>query len=98
MERILVIDDDPAVTSLLRRGLGYEGYKVEVADNGPVGLSLAREHSPDLVILDIMLPGMSGHEVLKRLRMVDYKLPVIFLTAKDASADEILGLELGADD
>ncbi|HEX2916375.1 MAG TPA: response regulator transcription factor [Chloroflexia bacterium] len=98
MERILVIDDDPAVTSLLRRGLGYEGYKVEVADSGPDGLALARDYSPDLVILDVMMPGMSGHEVLKRLRSVDDKLPVIFLTAKDASSDEVLGLELGADD
>ena len=98
MQHILTIDDDPAVTSLLKRGLSYEGYRVDVAGSGEAGLALAREHPPDLAILDIMMPGMSGLEVLQRLRAADPQLPVIMLTAKDAPADQVQGLEAGADD
>jgi len=98
MQHILVIDDDPAITSVLKRGLSYEGYAVESAGSGEAGLSLAREHAPDLVILDIMMPGMNGLEVLQRLRAADARLPVIMLTAKDAPADQVQGLEAGADD
>ena len=89
MQRILAIDDDPSVTSLLKRGLAYEGYAVDSAASGEAGLSLAREHAPDLVVLDIMMPGMSGLEVLQRLRAADARLPVIMLTAKDAPADQV---------
>jgi DNA-binding response OmpR family regulator len=98
MQRILAIDDDPAVTSLLKRGLAYEGYAVDVAGSGEAGLALAREHHPDLAILDIMMPGMSGLEVLRRLHAADPQLPVIMLTARDAPADQVQGLEAGADD
>lgn len=98
MQRILVIDDDPAVRSLLKRGLTYEGFAVDAADSGEAGLSLAREQPPDLVILDIMMPGIDGIEVLRRLRMVDAQLPVLLLTAKDAPKDQVAGLETGADD
>lgn len=98
MQRILVIDDDPAVTSLLKRGLSYEGYAVETAASGESGLAMAREHPPDLVILDIMMPGLSGLDVLQRLRAADERLPVLLLTAKDAPADQVQGLESGADD
>lgn len=98
MQRVLVIDDDPAVTSLLKRGLSYERFDVETASDGEEGLRLARECYPDLVVLDIMMPGMDGLEVLRRLRAGDSQLPVLMLTARDASADEILGLEHGADD
>lgn len=98
MQRILVIDDDPAVTGLLRRGLSYERFDVDTAPSGQEGLALARERYPDLVILDIMMPGMDGLEVLRRLRAADAQLPVIMLTARDTSADEIQGLEYGADD
>jgi DNA-binding response OmpR family regulator len=98
MQRILAIDDDPSVTSLLKRGLAYEGYAVDVAGTGAAGLALAREHAPDLVVLDIMMPGMNGLEVLRRLRAADARLPVIMLTAKDAPADQVNGLEAGADD
>jgi DNA-binding response OmpR family regulator len=98
MQRILAIDDDPSVTSLLKRGLAYEGYLVDIAGTGIAGLALAREHAPDLVVLDIMMPGMNGLEVLQRLRAADARLPVIMLTAKDAPADQVQGLESGADD
>ena len=98
MQRILVIDDDPAVTSVLRRGLSYEGFAVDTASSGAEGLEIARERSPDLVILDVMMPGMDGLEVLSRLRAADEGLPVLFLTAKDAPADQIQGLQRGADD
>lgn len=98
MQRILVIDDDPAVTSLLKRGLSYEGFLVDAANKGEAGLALAREHPPDLAILDIMMPGMDGFTVLQRLRAADPQLPVLFLTAKDAPSDQIHGLEVGADD
>jgi DNA-binding response OmpR family regulator len=98
MQRILAIDDDPSVTSLLKRGLAYEGYVVDSASTGAAGLAVAREHPPDLVVLDIMMPGMNGLEVLQRLRAADAHLPVIMLTAKDAPADQVTGLEAGADD
>jgi DNA-binding response OmpR family regulator len=98
MQHILTIDDDPAVTSLLKRGLSYEGYRVDVAASGEMGLALARERPPDLVVLDIMMPGINGLEVLRRLRAADDRLPVIMLTAKDAPSDQINGLEAGADD
>jgi DNA-binding response OmpR family regulator len=98
MQRILAIDDDPSVTSLLKRGLSYEEYNVDIAGTGEAGLALAREHPPALVVLDIMMPGISGLEVLRRLRAADPRLPVIMLTAKDAPADQVHGLEAGADD
>ncbi len=98
MQRILVIDDDPAVTSVLKRGLSYEGFAVGTAGSGPEGLDIARDRHPDLVILDIMMPGLDGLEVLRRLHAADPQLPVLLLTAKDAPADQIQGLELGADD
>lgn len=98
MQRILVVDDDPAVTSLLKRGLSYEGFAVETAPTGMEGLGIARERYPDLVILDIMMPGIDGLEVLRRLRSADPQLPVLMLTAKDAPSDQVEGLQTGADD
>ena len=98
MQRILVIDDDAAVTSLLKRGLSYEGFAVETAKSGVEGLVIARERPADLVILDVMMPGLSGFEVLQRLRVADDNLPVLMLTAKDAPDDQVQGLEAGADD
>lgn len=97
-ERILAIDDDSNVTSVLKRVLGYEGYTVDIAGSGKEGLDMARQRPPDLVILDIMMPGIDGLEVCRRLRSVDYKLPILMLTAKDAISDQVLGLETGADD
>ncbi len=98
MQRILVIDDDPAVTSLLKRGLSYEGFAVDTAKSGVEGLTIARERPSDLVILDVMMPGLNGFEVLQRLRAADEHLPVLMLTAKDAPGDQVQGLESGADD
>ena len=97
MEQILVIEDDPAIRDLLRRGLAYEGYKVAVTNDGPTGLTAARDNPPDVVILDWMMPGMDGLEVCRRLRTVS-NVPILMLTAKDAIADRVLGLESGADD
>ena len=95
--RILVVDDDPAVTSLLRRGFTYEGFQVDTAASGPDALGLARERPPALVVLDIMMPGMDGLEVCRRLRAADSSLPILLLTAKDAPTDQIVGLDTGAD-
>ena len=98
MHRILVVDDDPSITSVLRRGLAYESFDVDTAVSGIQALEIARERYPDLVILDRMMPGLDGTEVLRRLRSADERLPVIMLTAKDAPSDQVAGLEGGADD
>jgi two-component system response regulator MprA len=95
--RILVIEDDEAILKFLRRGLAYEGYTVDTAEDGPAGLALARDNPPDLVVLDLMLPGMDGLEVCRRLR-AGGPLPIIILTAKDTVTDRIQGLDMGADD
>lgn len=96
--RILVVDDDPAVTTLLARGLRYEGYAVDVAQSGEDALQLVKRGRPDLVVLDVMMPGLDGFEVCRRLRATYDKLPILMLTAKDASTDQVQGLDLGADD
>jgi len=96
-ERILIIEDDPAILKLLQRGLIYEGYTVDIATEGRNGLNLAREHHPDLVVLDIMLPGMDGLEVCRRLRLGG-GIPILMLTAKDTVQDRVQGLDAGADD
>ena len=98
MPRILVIDDDPTVTSVLKRGLVYDGHTVDTAASGTQGLTIARDRVPDLVVLDVMLPGLDGYEILARLRRANANVPVLMLTAKDAAEDQVRGLELGADD
>ena len=95
--RILVVDDDPEIVSFVRRGLAYEGYKVDTAADGSEALAKAREKEPDLVILDIMMPGIDGIEVSKRLRQGG-DVPILMLTAKGTVADKVVGLESGADD
>ena len=97
-KRVLVIDDDPGVTAVLRRGLTCDGYRVDTAGTGPQGLAMISEASPDLVILDLMLPGLDGMAVLERLRSADAELPVLLLTARDRPVDQVRGLEQGADD
>ncbi len=96
-ERILIIEDDQQILKLLQRGLAYEGYTVDTATDGRMGLILARDHTPDLVILDWMLPGMDGLEVCHRLR-TGGSIPILMLTAKDTVQDRIQGLDAGADD
>ena len=96
-ERILVIEDEPKISDLIKRGLIYEGYTVDVANDGEQGLSRARDNQPDLVILDLMLPGIDGFEVCKRLRAAD-DVPILMLTARDAVTDKVKGLDSGADD
>ncbi len=96
-ERILIIEDDPAILKVLQRGLSYEGYTVDIATDGYEGLARVSEHRPDLVILDWMLPGLDGLEVCRRLRDVG-RLPILMLTAKDAVQDRVQGLDAGADD
>src|SRR5947209_19283126 len=95
---ILIVDDDSRVTGALRRTLAYEGYQVSVAGNGEQALMVARTKPPDLVILDLMLPGIDGLEVCRRLRSAGDSIAVLMLTARDAVADRVIGLETGADD
>jgi DNA-binding response OmpR family regulator len=97
-ERLLLIEDDAAIVAGLRLSLSLEGYEVVTAADGEAGCRLAVEDPPDLVLLDIMLPGMHGLEVLRRLRAVDPDLPVLILTARGEEGDKVLGLQLGADD
>jgi len=96
-DTILVIEDEERIADFLRRGLTFEGYKVLVANDGPGGLSIARDQPPDVVILDWMLPGLDGLEVCRRLRAAG-PTPILMLTAKDAVPDRVAGLDAGADD
>ena len=95
--RILVVDDDPTVSEVVARYLERDGYVVETASNGRRALDRALTEPPDLVVLDLMLPGMDGLEVCRRLRALA-PVPVIILTARGQESDRIIGLELGADD
>lgn len=95
--RILVVDDDPGIVGFLKRGLIYEGYTVEIANDGTEALAKAREREPDLVIMDIMMPGIDGIEVSQRLRRAS-DVPILMLTAKGTVADRVAGLDSGADD
>src|SRR5438132_3995093 len=94
---VLVVDDDAKIAAALRRALIYEGYHVEVAPDGQIALNRARERMPDLAILDIMMPGIDGLEVCRRLRAAG-DVPILMLTAKDGTADRVVGLDSGADD
>lgn len=96
--RILVVEDDARMANLLARGLGEEGYQVAVARDGMEGLSMARTEGLDLILLDVMLPGIDGMEVVRRLRAAGHRTPVLMLTARDSCADIVAGLDLGADD
>jgi two-component system alkaline phosphatase synthesis response regulator PhoP len=99
-QRILVIEDEINIQELIKYNLEKNGYKVILADNGIAGLNEAVENVPDLILLDLMLPGLDGLEVCKRLRMEKRtkKIPIFMLTAKSEELDKVLGLELGADD
>lgn len=95
--RVLVVDDDPTVSDVVRRYLERAGFAVDNAGDGPTALALAALRSPDLVVLDLMLPGMSGLEVCRRLRR-ESDVPVVMLTALGEESDRVVGFETGADD
>jgi two-component system response regulator RegX3 len=95
--RILIIEDEPGLAESVRYALESEGFDVNVASGGVSGLDAARRNSPDLVVLDLMLPEMSGLDVCRQIRLSS-DVPIIMLTAKDSEADKVTGLELGADD
>jgi two-component system response regulator RegX3 len=96
-QRVLVVEDEPGLAESVRYALDVEGFDVLVSDTGVAGLESARVNDPDLVVLDLMLPGMSGLDVCRQIRRSS-DVPIIMLTAKDAEADKVAGLELGADD
>jgi len=96
--RVLIVEDDPAILRGLKDNLLVESYEVLTASDGEAGYRLIREQMPDLVILDLMLPGMSGYEVCRKLRQEGNPTPILMLTARGEEADRVLGLDLGADD
>jgi two-component system response regulator MprA len=96
--RILVVDDDPAVRDSLRRSLTFNGYEIDVAGDGQRGLAAVAQRRPDLVVLDVMMPGLDGLETCRRLRAAGEDLPVLMLTAREAISDRVSGLDAGADD
>lgn len=98
MPRILIIDDEPEMVRGLEDNLRFEGYQTLAATNGKDGLGLALREAPDLILLDIMMPEMSGWDVCRALRQKGIDVPVIMLTARGEEVDRVLGLELGADD
>jgi len=98
MNKILVVDDEPAMREGLADNLLFEGYQVDTAEDGKVALNKIAESPYDLIVLDVMMPELSGFDVCKKLRMDGNKVPVILLTAKGEEIDRVLGLELGADD
>ena len=98
MNRVLVVEDDEAMAVALSDGFAYEGYEVSVARDGEAGLRMAREETPDIMILDVMLPKVTGLEICKVLRGEGSSLPIIMLTARGQEIDKVLGLKLGADD
>lgn len=95
--RLLVVDDDPRILTMMRRVLEVEGYAVALAADGPAALDARRRDEPDLVILDLMLPGMDGLEVCRAMRR-ESAVPVLMLTARDEATDKVAGLDCGADD
>jgi two-component system response regulator MprA len=96
--RLLVVEDDRSIASVLRRGLSFEGYHVDLADSGTRALELVREHVPDRIVLDLMIPGVDGVEVCRRIRAAGEEMPILMLTARDEVVDRVGGLDAGADD
>ena len=97
-EIVLVVEDDPTLRLGLPKTLRSEGFRVEVAKTGPEGIEVARAVHPDLVLLDVMLPGLNGFEVCEELRRADADLPILMVTAKGEEQDEVRAFKLGADD
>ena len=98
MSRVLIVEDDPAILRGLADNLRFESHEVLTASDGETGYQLAREKRPEVVVLDLMLPRMSGYEVCRKLRADGVQTPILMLTARGEEADRILGLDLGADD
>lgn len=96
--KILVVEDEPSLIFTLRDTLESEGYDVVVSEEGTQAIEMVKEHKPDLMLLDIMLPGKSGYDIMEELRKEKFTFPVIMLTAKDQEPDKVKGLSLGADD
>jgi len=97
-KKVLIVEDDPGISLSLKDEFESLGYTVIKTDNGQKGLTIARQESPDLIILDLMLPVMDGYDVCRELRNEGNRTPIIMLTAKNKEIDKVLGLELGADD
>ncbi len=95
---ILLVDDEASIVQLAQMYLEREGYRVQSVGDGQQALQTVRTSRPDLIVLDVMLPGLDGFEVCRRIRAEDHALPILMLTARDEDIDKILGLELGADD
>ncbi|MGB7981355.1 MAG: response regulator transcription factor [Candidatus Nanopelagicales bacterium] len=96
--RLLIVDDEPNIVELLSASLRFAGFEVQTATNGTQALRAAAVSAPDLVVLDVMMPGLDGFEVVRRMRQDGVQAPVLFLTARDAVEDRIMGLTLGGDD
>jgi len=97
-KRILLVEDEKKIADFVRRGLMLEGYQVEVTYDGETGLDAAISNPPDLLVLDVMLPGLSGLEVCRELRIAGFTAPILMLTARDSVPDRVAGLDAGADD
>jgi len=98
VQTLLIIEDDPAILLGLKKNLSFEGYRVLTASEGEKGLELAFDAKPDLILLDVMLPGVNGFEICRTIRRHDATVPILIISAKDQEIDKIMGLELGADD
>lgn len=96
--RILLVEDEPSLIFTLKDTLESEGYQVIVSEDGEQAVGLAQEHKPDILILDIMLPGKNGYEICQEIRSLKFTFPIIMLTAKDQELDKVKGLDIGADD
>jgi two-component system OmpR family response regulator len=96
--KLLVVDDEPTILELLSASLRYAGFEVRTASTGQQAIAVARSYAPDLLVLDVMMPDMDGFAVARRLRSEGARVPVVFLTAKDATEDKVAGLTLGGDD
>jgi two-component system alkaline phosphatase synthesis response regulator PhoP len=98
MPKVLIVEDDESMSTALRDGFTYEGFEVRMAGDGEAGLRAAQEESPDVIILDVMLPKMNGLDVCRQIRREGNPVPILMLTARGQEIDKVLGLKLGADD
>lgn len=97
-KKIVIVEDEPSLVFTLQDTLENEGYRVLVAKTGQEGVDIVKQENPDLMVLDLMLPGMSGFEVCEKVREMKYTFPILILTAKDQEVDKVAGLNIGADD